>query len=367
MSFSRHKPIRDPSSRHRLRCNICGPSRRQFLATAAGLGAGAILAAPAVQGQTSAPRLIDVHHHIVPPFWFEEVKDRIAAQGGGRIIPTWYGWSPQKAVEAMDRNGVDTAIISMTTPGIFFGDVPQGRRLSRAFNDYAMQIVKDHPGRFGLFATLPVPDTDGSLKEIEYAFEVLKVDGIGLMTSYGDKWLGDPAFAPVLAELNRRKAVVYVHPSSPLCCTSLMSYVPPFFSEFQQDTTRTILSLIFSGSLGRMPDIRFIFSHAGGTLPMVAGRIEHYSSLPAFKDKVPNGFDYELKRLYYEIANAAYRPSIAAITSMVPTSQIMFGSDFPLVAIDDTANGLRNLGLPAADVQAIARGNAIGLFPRLKG
>ena len=368
MLFSGHDRIRAASNRHRLSCNICGPSRREFLATAAGFGAGAMLAAPAVMAQApAAARLIDVHHHIVPPFWFEEVKDRIAAQGGGRIIPTWYGWSPQKAVEAMDRNGVETAIISMTTPGIFFGDVPQGRRLSRTFNDYAMEIAKDHPGRFGLFATLPLPDTDGSLKEIEYAFDALKADGIGLMTSYGDKWLGDPAFASVLTELNRRKAVVYVHPSSPLCCTSLMSYVPPFFSEFQQDTTRTILSLIFSGTISRMPDIRFIFSHAGGTLPMVAGRIEHYSTLPAFKDKVPNGFDYELRRLYYEIANAAYKPSMAAITNMVPTSQIMFGTDFPLVAIDDTANGLRNLGLPPADLQAIARGNAIGLFPRLKG
>ena len=146
-----------------------------------------------------------------------------------------------------------------------------------------------------------------------------------------------------------------------------MSYVPPFFSEFQQDTTRTILSLIFSGSISRLPDIRFIFSHAGGTLPMVAGRIEHYSTLPAFKDKVPNGFDHELKRLYYEIANSAYKPSMAAITNMVPTSQIMFGTDFPLVAIDDTANGLRSLGLPAAELQAIARGNALGLFPRLRG
>ncbi|MGZ5881644.1 MAG: amidohydrolase family protein [Xanthobacteraceae bacterium] len=125
--------------------------------------------------------------------------------------------------------------------------------------------------------------------------------------------------------------------------------------------------LIFSGSISRLPDIRFIFSHAGGTLPMVAGRIEHYSTLPAFKDKVPNGFDYELKRLYYEIANSAYKPSMAAITNMVPTSQIMFGTDFPLVAIDDTANGLRSLGLPGADLQAIACNNALGLFPRLKG
>jgi hypothetical protein len=185
----RSRPSRSPHLFHRYgqSCGSCGPSRREFLATAGAFGASTALAAPAALAQAPAePKLIDVHHHIVPPFWFEEVKDRISAQGGGRIIPTWYGWSPQAALAAMDKNGVQTAIISMTTPGIFFGDVQQGRRLSRAFNDYAMQIVKDHPGRFGLFATLPLPDTDGSLKEIEYSFDVLKADGIGLMTSYGD-------------------------------------------------------------------------------------------------------------------------------------------------------------------------------------
>ncbi|MFL6937249.1 MAG: amidohydrolase family protein [Xanthobacteraceae bacterium] len=359
--------------RHRVGCP-CGPSRRQFIATAAAFSATAaaapaVLVAPAALAQMPAadqPKLIDVHHHIVPPFWFEEVKERIAAQGGGRIIPTWYGWSPQRAVEDMDRNGVATALISMTTPGIWFGDMAQGRRLARDYNDYAVKIVRDHPGRFGLFATLPLPDTEGSLKEIEYVFDTLHADGIGLMTSYGDKWVGDPAFLPVLEELNRRKAVVYVHPSSPLCCTSLMPYVPPFFSEFQQDTTRAILSLIFSGSLKRLADVRFIFSHSGGTLPMVAGRIEHYAALPAFKEKVPNGFITELKRLHYEIANAANKPALSALTSLVPTSQIMFGSDFPLVSIGETAHGLMQLGFSPADFQKIARDNALGLIPRLK-
>ena len=344
---------------------LCGVSRRQFLAGAGAFTASAALAAPAVLAQTP-PKLIDIHHHIVPPFWFEEVKERIAAQGGGRIIPPWYGWSPQKAIEDMDKNNVQAAIISMTTPGIWFGDVAQGRRLARDYNNFASQIVRDHPGRFGLFATLPLPDTEGSLKEIEYAYDVLKADGIGLMTSYGDKWMGDPSFLPVLQELNRRKAVIYTHPASPLCCTSLMPFVPPFFSEFQQDTTRAILSLIFSGSLAKLRDIRFIFSHSGGTLPMVAGRIEHFAELPVYKDKVPNGFITELKGLYYEIANAANKPALSALTSLVPTSQIMFGSDFPLISISDTAHGLHQLGFGAADFQKIARDNAVGLIPRLK-
>jgi len=345
----------------------CRPSRRQFLAA---FGASAVLPATALCAQTPAaaekPALIDMHHHIVPPFWFEEVKERISAQGGGRIIPTWYGWSPQRAIEELDKNGVATALISMTTPGIWFGDVAQGRRLARDYNEYANKIVHDHPTRFGLFATLPLPDTEGSLREIEYALDELKADGIGLMTSYADKWLGDPSFLPVLEELNRRKTVIYVHPSSPLCCTSLMPFVPPFFSEFQQDTTRAILSLIFSGSLLRLRDIRFIFSHSGGTLPMVAGRIDHYAALPGFKEKVPNGFMSELRRQYYEIANAANKPALSALTSLVPTSQIMFGSDFPLVPIAETAHGFEQLGFAVADFQKIARDNALGLIPRLK-
>jgi 6-methylsalicylate decarboxylase len=349
---------------HGVGC-LCGVSRRGFLAGGAAFAASAALAAPAVQAQTQ-PKLIDIHHHIVPPFWFEEVKERIAAQGGGRIIPPWYNWSVQRALDDMEKNNVQAAIISMTTPGIWFGDVAQGRRLARAYNEYASTIVRDNPGRFGLFATLPLPDTEGSLKEIEYAYGTLKADGIGLMTSYGDKWMGDPAFLPVLEELNRRKAVIYTHPASPLCCTSLMPFVPPFFSEFQQDTTRAILSLVFSGSLAKLRDIRFIFSHSGGTLPMVAGRIEHFAELPVYKDKVPNGFVTELKGLYYEIANAANKPALSALTSLVPTSQIMFGSDFPLISISDTAHGLRELGFGPADFQKIARDNAIGLLPRLK-
>jgi hypothetical protein len=146
----------------------CGITRRQFLA-GAGASAATALAAPAVLAQApERTKLIDVHHHIVPPFWFEEVKERIAAQGGGRIIPTWYGWSRQKAIEDMDKNNVATALISMTTPGIWFGDVAQGRRLARASTimpSRSSATTLPASARFGLFATLPLPDTEGSLKE----------------------------------------------------------------------------------------------------------------------------------------------------------------------------------------------------------
>jgi 6-methylsalicylate decarboxylase len=369
---------------HDLGCAACGcaasgPSRRQFLATSvAATAASAVLPAaplmaqaPSTQAGAQAgiarPALIDVHHHTVPPFWFEEVKEKIIAQGGGRIVPNWLGWSPQRAIDEMDNNGVATAIVSISTPGIWFGNVEQSRRLARACNEYAAQMARDFPGRFGLFAALPLPDSEGSLREIEYALDVLKADGIGLLTSYGNKWLGDHAFDPVFEEINRRKAVVYVHPGTPACCTSLMPQVPPYLTEFTQDTNRAITSLMYTGSFARLADTRFIFSHAGGTIPMLAGRIAQLATLPHLAEKVPNGVEYELKRLYYEIANSANRPAMAALTALVPMSQIMFGSDFPLVPIPATAGGLQQIGLAAADLQALARDNAVALLPRLKG
>ena len=180
------------------------------------------------------------------------------------------------------------------------------------------------------------------------------------------KWLGDPAFAPVLDELNRRKAVVYVHPSAPDCCRDLMSYVPAALTEFPHDTTRAVTSLLFSGSFARLRDIHFIFSHAGGTVPMLAGRIARLgAALPDFAEKVPNGVDYELKRLHYEIANSANPPAIAALTQFVPTTQILFGSDYPYVPIGVTATGMTEVGFSAAALQEIGRDNALALLPRL--
>lgn len=302
-------------------------------------------------------RLIDVHHHVGPSFFRDAVK---------QAAPEWSGWSPQKALAEMDEQGVASAILSYTTPGVWLGDVQQSRSLARRCNEYAAQLLRDRPARFGFFAALPLPDTDGSLAEIEYAFGTLNADGIGLMTSYDDKWLGDAAFSAVFEELNRRKAVVYVHPTAPACCRNLMPYVPPNVTEFVQDTNRAITSLMYSGTLARLRDIRFVFSHAGGTTPMLAGRMTQLGVRePSLAAKVPNGVENELKRLYYEVANSTTRPAIAALTSLIPISQIMFGSDYPLFPISVTAGGLSKIGLADAELHAIERGNALMLFPRL--
>jgi 6-methylsalicylate decarboxylase len=225
----------------------------------------------------------------------------------------------------MDAHGVTTAVISLSTPEAWFGDAQEARQIARRCNDYATELAHRHPGRFGRFAALPLPDTEGSLREIEYAFDVLRADGIGLLTRYSDTWLGHASHVPVLEEFNRRKAVVFVHPTTPSCCRTLMPGVAPLIAEIPHDTTRAVTNLPFGGMFTRFKDIRFIFSHTGGTVPMVANRIRQYRPND-LADRVPNGIEFELKRLYYDIAGTAFRPAIAALTALVPTSQILFGN-----------------------------------------
>ena len=346
-------------------CDATNPSlgRRGLLT---GLTAGLLGAASGAFAQTAGPaRLTDVHHHFIPPFYLEENRDRIAGSRGGQLSPAWQEWTQEACLSAMDTHGVATAILSLSTPGVWFGDAAAARLTARRCNEYAAAMGQKHPGRFGLFAAVPLPDPEGSLAEIAYAFDVLKADGIGLLTSYGDKWLGDPVYQPVFAELNRRKAVVFVHPTTPNCCRSLVPGVIPLVAEVPQDTTRTIASLLFSGAFRRYADIRFIFTHAGGTIPMVGGRLTQYG--PAnMRETVPDGVEYELKRLHYDIAGTAYRSAIAGLTSLIPMSQILFGSDNPYVPVGDTATGMNDVGLSTAALQAIARDNAMRLFPRLR-
>jgi 6-methylsalicylate decarboxylase len=217
-----------------------------------------------------------------------------------------------------------------------------------------------------VFAALPLPDVDGSLGEIEYAFSVLKVDGIGLLTSYGDKWPGDPAFAPVFHELNRRRAVVYFHPTVADCCTNLMPGVPPAALEFVFDTTRAIISLLYNGVFSRFPDIRFIFSHAGGTLPMVAPRIVGQTrNRPDLQPKMPNGVMHELKRLYYDVVSATHPLQFNAIRDICGIQHLLYGSDYPFWHPQVTVDGLAALNLAATDRRAIERDNALTLLPKL--
>ena len=268
----------------------------------------------------------------------------------------------------MNRDGAAASMLSCTTPGIWFGDPEESAMLAREMNEFGTRMKNDHPGRYGLFALLPLPSIELSLKEIEYAFDVLKADGVAFMTSYADKFLGDPAFAPVMDELNRRKVTAYTHPNEPACCRNLNTGVPSVIIEYGTDTTRTIASLIYSGTAQRCPNINFIFSHAGGTITALTERFNTQAvRLPNLKAQ---GFDYDvvmrlLKRFYYDTANASNPWSLAPLLKLVSVSQVLLGSDFPLRSPEANVSELIELGFSAGELRAIFRDNAIGLLPRL--
>lgn len=329
-------------------------SRRGFLAC----GAAAALA-QAQGAQTSPVKLskIDVHHHFLPPRHLERI---LALRESGRPPQ----WSPELSLDQMDRNGVATAVVSIVQPGIWFGNNEEARGLARLCNEYGARMAKDHPGRFGLFAALPLPDIEGSLREIEYALDTLHADGIGLLTQHDGKYLGDPAFAAVFDELNRRKAVVYVHPTQPNCCMGLVKGVTVSTIEYATDSTRTIASVLFSGTAARCPDIRFIFSHGGGTLPFLLGRFERLAA--DRKDSfLPQGARPELRKFYYEVAQANHAGALDALLEMAPVSNVLYGSDYPFRPVSEVTEGVARYHFTAAQRRAIERDNAVRMMPRL--
>ena len=330
-----------------------------------GLASGVFLYGSRLEGraQTSVarPHRIDVHHHFAPPAWVTAVKGRPLLQ------PANTTWTPEKSIADMDRGGVALSIVSITNPGLWFGDAPMTRQLARACNEYGATLVRDHPTRFGVFAAMPLPDVDATLAEIAYAYDTLKVDGVGLFTSYGDKWLGHPSFRPVMEELNRRKAVVHVHPTAANCCRNL-DYAPgvgPGSIEYGTDTTRAIMGVAFSGDAAKFSDIRYIWSHAGGSAPFFAARIEGASANA--KDRLPNGFISEIRKFYYDLAGASNRGAVASLLELVKSSQILFGTDFPPGgSATDYVKALSEMTLlNKSDLQAIDRDNAVRLIPRL--
>lgn len=314
------------------------------------------------EGGRSAQReggRIDTHHHVFPPPYIAA----LAAQKLDDQIAT--AWSVARTLEDMQRAGVATAILSVTTPAVTFAEPPVARRVARECNEWVAKLCADNKGRFGSFATLPMPDVDGTLREIEYALDTLKADGVCFMTSYGTRWLGDAAFAPVMEELNRRKAIVYTHPTTADCCRNTVRDVPATVVEFGTDTSRTITDIVFSGTADRCRDAKFIFSHAGGTLPYLTERLVRLPvQNPAMQKRVPRGVLTELKRFYYDTAWSAHPMALASLTKLVDVSQILFGSDYPYRTGEDHVKGLRAYGFSAADLRAIGRDNALRLMPQ---
>jgi 6-methylsalicylate decarboxylase len=354
--------VRHPSQT----CTCCHLSRRGVIGGAAAFGvAAALFVKPSAATPTAT--LIDTHHHCFPPAyqkaWLEWEEARKIPH-----FPSQVAWSKSRAIAEMDEAGIRTAVLSIaSTPGVWFDlDAESASQMARDCNDYAAEWMREKPGRFGLFATLSMIDIDRTLKEIEYAFDTLKADGIGMQSSYGDKWLGNSKYKPVFDELNRRGAVVYVHPLVADCCGTLSVGALPAVIEVPHDTTRCVTSLLLSGGLARWREIQWLFSHAGGTIPMMAARIDaFYGKRANLKEFAPDGILGEFRRLNYDTANATSMPTIAALTKLVPASQITYGSDYPYFGLGQFKT-LEGTGLSGSELESIGSGNATRLIPRLR-
>ena len=319
-------------------------------------------------GESKEAGRIDVHSHYLPPGYREIAM--AAMKGVPDGMPRMPDWEPESAIAMMNRQGIETAILSVSSPGVQFGNDDAARSLARSVNEFAARNARDHRGRFGTFASLPLPNIDATLEEIHYALDVLKVDGFVMLTNVSGIYLGDAKFDPIFDELNRRSAVVFIHPTSPPCWENIALGFPRPMMEFPFDSTRAVTNLVLSGTLERCPNVRIIVPHAGGTLPFLAKRIGWMASaMHLGKAGGPSGgFIAALRRLFYDTAGSSGDNSIASLLTLIDSSHMLYGSDYPFTPEAMVEEMIKELSstrlLSADDRRAMEYENAMKLFPR---
>jgi predicted TIM-barrel fold metal-dependent hydrolase len=306
---------------------------------------------------------VDVHQHVVPPAY----REALPAHGGdpsGWKIPDW---SPEAALMFMDTLGIATGILSVTCPGVSGWGGDEACAMARAVNDYAAGLVAERPERFGTFATLPLPDIQGSLQEIARVIDVLNVDGIVLLSNYRGIYLGDPLFDPIWEELDRRKAVVFVHPNQPII--PQLPGIPGPAIDFPFDTTRAAVQMTLNGHIRRFAQTKVILSHAGGFLPYASERfaeLAHGALKPEFSVEQ---FIGDLRQFYFDIALSSSKYALPSLLAFAEPGHVLFGSDFPYAPPNAPIHCAQLFdeydALPDDERLAINRGSALSLFPRL--
>jgi 6-methylsalicylate decarboxylase len=306
---------------------------------------------------------IDVHHHLVPPFWAETLS------GHGGDPSGWHSpaWSVDSSLAFMDAQRIATAVLSLTAPGVTGWEAAARRAMARRVNEFGADLVARWPDRFGSFATLPLPDLEGALRELDYAFDVLRADGVILLSNYAGHYLGDPAFGPLWAELDRRAAVVFIHPAKPQI--PIIEDIPGPIVDYPFDTTRTAVQLVLSGVVARSPRVKIILSHAGGFVPYAAHRFAELA--PAVRPDVSPApaLIESFRSFYFDTALSSGAASLLALQSFARPGHILYGSDFPYapasVGAAFTAK-LDTFDLPRNVRAAINSGGAQQIFARLR-
>ena len=311
---------------------------------------------------------IDVHAHHLPEAYREAATAAGHAQPDG--FPQLPSWTAVQHLEVMDRLGIATSLLSVSSPGVHFGDDGAARALARAVNEEGHRTVADHPGRFGLFASLPVPDVDGAIEEIRHCYDHLDVDGVVLLTNVGGTYLGDPLLEPVFDELDRRHARVFLHPTSPACWEQTSFGRPRPMLEFLFDTTRAVVNLVLNGTVARHPNIEVIVPHAGAALPVIADRVAAFSLVLG---DVGEGVDVlrDLGRLHHDLAGFPLPRQLDAVLALTTFEHLHYGSDYPFTpdfVVEATAaalDGVEHVDAPAGPLLDQLAANTRRLLPRL--
>jgi 6-methylsalicylate decarboxylase len=312
--------------------------------------------------------LIDVHAHLLPDFYVEQATAAGHAHPDG--MGGWPTWSVQTHLDLMDRNGIETAMLSMSSPGVHFGDDKAAGLLARRVNEYTAELTRDHPGRFGNFVSLPLPDVDASLEEIAFAFDELDAAGVALLTHTHGVYLGDQRLEPVFAELDRRRAVVFLHPTSPVCWEQSALGRPRPMVEYIFDTARTVTDLVMAGVLTRHANMQVIVPHGGGAVPVLADRINEFMRLFLPVEETPSlDAVQQLRGLYYDMAGTAFPRQVPALLGLVDPDRMLFGSDYcwtppPLADAHIAAIDAAESPVDGTTWRSLTTANAQRLFPR---
>jgi 6-methylsalicylate decarboxylase len=313
------------------------------------------------------PPLIDIHQHVIPDVYRTALAG-IGVMGSGEN--PWPQWGMARMLELMDENGIAAVMISIASPGVYFGDIDFTRRLARQCNEAMVRMVEDHPGRFGAMAFVPLPDVDASIREVAYALDELGLDGINLLSHTGERYLGHPDEDALYAELDRRNAIVFVHPVRPPLASMPPFNYPAGYTELVFDTTRAIVNLLCTGTLAKYPNIRFIMAHMGGVTPFLKFRLSGLDDEPKFRERLPDGVAAYLKRFYYDVTQSTSPGALDALLDVADPARILFGTDYPFArnaekVMTDTIAAIADFpGFDASTRRNVTCENARGLFPR---
>jgi predicted TIM-barrel fold metal-dependent hydrolase len=310
---------------------------------------------------------IDTHHHLLPDFFFDATNEKESPVGG--LKPQI--WTPDRSLEFMDEAGIDVAILSISTPGIQLSDRHAGQDLARKCNEFAATLITKHPSRFGAFAGVSMANIDDAIDEVKYALDVLKLDGVVLFTNSNGIYLGDSSVRPLFDELQRRKTVVYIHPNASPDPVAHKLGLTDNLIDFPGDTTRAIAQLHYGGIFSATPNVKYIFSHAGGTAPYLAGRFAIVDEMNIMGDNSKRGTASEMfRRLYWDTALAWSDPVLHTLSEIAGSDRILFGTDFPYlrkdIAVRCRAKIVGSKELSGNAKNQVLGGNALELFPRLK-